>query len=68
MAIFGTLTPAERASQLRNPEGEVGIAVADWLNETNKAANANISSLSWASQWVITSWKSVSVMAARHLS
>src|SRR6516164_551374 len=40
MAIFEKLTPAERARQLGNPEGEVGIAVADWLNETNKAANA----------------------------
>jgi ubiquinone/menaquinone biosynthesis C-methylase UbiE len=40
MAIFEKLTPAERARQLGNPEGEAGIAVADWLNETNKAANA----------------------------
>ena len=40
MAIFEKLTPAERARQLGNSEGEVGIAVADWLNETNKAANA----------------------------
>ena len=40
MAVFETLTPAERARQLRDPEGEVGIAVADWLNETNKAGNA----------------------------
>jgi hypothetical protein len=36
MAIFETLTSAERARQLANPEGEVGIAVADWLNENNK--------------------------------
>ena len=40
MAIFETLTPAERARQLRDPEGEVGIAVADWLSETNRAGNA----------------------------
>jgi SAM-dependent methyltransferase len=40
MSIFETLTPAERARQLRDPEGEVGIAVADWLNENNRAGNA----------------------------
>lgn len=42
MAIFETLTPAERARQLANPEGTVGIAVADWLNENNKQANARV--------------------------
>ena len=36
MAIFETLTPAEQARQLANPEGAVGLAVADWLNEINK--------------------------------
>jgi ubiquinone/menaquinone biosynthesis C-methylase UbiE len=41
MAIFETLTSAERARQLGNPEGAVGLAVADWLNENNKQANAN---------------------------
>jgi SAM-dependent methyltransferase len=40
MAVFETLTPAERARQLANPEGAVGLAVAEWLNETNKQANA----------------------------
>jgi ubiquinone/menaquinone biosynthesis C-methylase UbiE len=40
MAVFETLTPAERARQLGNPEGAVGLAVADWLNENNKQANA----------------------------
>jgi ubiquinone/menaquinone biosynthesis C-methylase UbiE len=40
MAIFETLTPAERARQLGNPEGEVGIAVAAWLDENNSQANA----------------------------
>src|ERR1700749_1886637 len=42
MAIFETLTPAERARQLANPEGAVGVAVADWLNENNKQANAKV--------------------------
>ena len=42
MAIFETLTPAERARQLANPEGEVGIAVADWLNENNKHINTKV--------------------------
>ena len=39
MTIFETLTPAERARQLANPEGAVGLAVADWLNENNRQAN-----------------------------
>ena len=42
MTIFEALTPAERARQLANPEGEVGLAVADWLNENNKQANAKV--------------------------
>jgi len=42
MTIFETLTPAERARQLANPEGAVGLAVADWLNENNKQANARV--------------------------
>src|SRR5208337_2874122 len=36
MAVFETLTPAEQARQLANPEGTVGLAVADWLYENNK--------------------------------
>jgi hypothetical protein len=36
MAVFETLTPAELARQLRNPEGDAGRAVADRLNETRK--------------------------------
>ncbi|MCV3244025.1 SAM-dependent methyltransferase [Mesorhizobium robiniae] len=40
MAVFETLTLAERARQLGNPEGAVGLAVADWLNENNRQANA----------------------------
>lgn len=39
MIIFEALTPAERARQLANPDGAVGLAVADWLNENNKQAN-----------------------------
>ena len=45
MAVFEALTPAERAGQLRNPEGAVGLAVAEWLNETNRAGNARIVAL-----------------------
>jgi len=40
MAVFESLTLAERARQLRNPEGAAGLAVADWLNENNKQGNA----------------------------
>ena len=40
MAVFETLTLAERARQLGNPEGAVGLAVADWLYENNRQANA----------------------------
>ena len=40
MAIFETLAPSERARQLANPEGAVGLAVADWLNENDKQGNA----------------------------
>ena len=42
MAVFETLTPAEQARQLANPQGSVGLAVADWLYENNKQGNANI--------------------------
>ena len=45
MAVFETLTLAERAKQLRDPEGAVGLAVADWLSENNKQANAKIVAL-----------------------
>jgi len=45
MRVFETLTPAERARQLRNPEGAVGLAVADWLNANNKQGNAKIIAL-----------------------
>lgn len=40
MAIVETLTPAERARQLGNPDGAVGLAIAERLNETNKESNA----------------------------
>ena len=42
MSLFEMLTPAERARQLANPEGAVGVAVADWLNQVNKQANAKV--------------------------
>ena len=39
MSIFQTLPLAERAKQLGNPEGAVGLAVAEWMNEFNKSGN-----------------------------
>lgn len=42
MNVFETLTTAERAKQLSNPEGATGIAVAEWLNENNRQANRQI--------------------------
>ena len=39
MTIFDSLTLAEQARQLRNPEGDIGLAVAEWLNETNRQGN-----------------------------
>ena len=42
MGVFESLTPAERARQLGNPEGAIGIAVAEWLNENNRQSNAEI--------------------------
>jgi ubiquinone/menaquinone biosynthesis C-methylase UbiE len=35
MPDLGKLTPAERASQLGKPEGEVGIAIGEFLNRNN---------------------------------
>jgi ubiquinone/menaquinone biosynthesis C-methylase UbiE len=40
MAAFGSLPPIEQARQLANPEGQVGIEVAEWLNGNNRAGNA----------------------------
>ena len=37
--IFASLPLAEQAKQLRNPEGKTGLAVAQWLNGTNRQAN-----------------------------
>jgi ubiquinone/menaquinone biosynthesis C-methylase UbiE len=34
------LTPVERARQLRNPDGETGLAVAEYLNANNRQGNA----------------------------
>jgi ubiquinone/menaquinone biosynthesis C-methylase UbiE len=42
MPVFDSLSSTERARQLRNPEGEVGLAVAAWLNETNRRGNAQV--------------------------
>jgi ubiquinone/menaquinone biosynthesis C-methylase UbiE len=42
MAAFGSLPPIEQARQLANPEGQVGIEVAEWLNENNRAGNAQV--------------------------
>jgi ubiquinone/menaquinone biosynthesis C-methylase UbiE len=42
MSIFETLSPAEKARQLGNPEGEVGLAVAEWLNGNNRVSNARM--------------------------
>jgi cyclopropane fatty-acyl-phospholipid synthase-like methyltransferase len=40
MTIFESFTLAEQAKQLRNPEGDIGLAVAEWLNRINRQANA----------------------------
>jgi SAM-dependent methyltransferase len=40
VSIFDSLEIAEQARQLRDPEGEVGLAVTEWLNRTNREANA----------------------------
>ena len=42
MVVFGSLPPAEQARQLANPEGQVGIEVAEWLNGNNCAGNARV--------------------------
>jgi ubiquinone/menaquinone biosynthesis C-methylase UbiE len=42
MSVFDSLSSAERARQLRNPEGDVGLAVAAWLNENNRRGSAQI--------------------------
>src|SRR5262245_55189287 len=40
MALFHTLSPAEQARQLANPEGRVGLEVAEWLNGNNRDSSA----------------------------
>lgn len=40
MNLFSSLPPAEQARQLANPDGPVGIQVAEWLNGNNAQANA----------------------------
>jgi SAM-dependent methyltransferase len=40
VTIFERLAPSECARQLANPEGAVGLAVAEWLNENNKQGSA----------------------------
>ena len=42
MSVFGSLPPAEQARQLANPEGPVGLEVAEWLNENNRQSNAAV--------------------------
>lgn len=42
MTEFSSLPPAEQARQLANPEGQVGLEVAEWLNTNNRAANAAV--------------------------
>jgi ubiquinone/menaquinone biosynthesis C-methylase UbiE len=42
VSVFDSLNSAERARQLRNPEGDVGLAVAAGLNETNRRGTAQI--------------------------
>ncbi len=39
MGVIDSLTPAERARQLREPEGPVGLTVAHWTSENNRAGN-----------------------------
>lgn len=41
MSIFDSLSPSEKARQLANPEGEIGLAVAEFLNGNNRTANAS---------------------------
>lgn len=42
MGIFNMLTLAEQAKQLSNPEGSVGLEVANWLSENNKQGYAEV--------------------------
>jgi ubiquinone/menaquinone biosynthesis C-methylase UbiE len=42
MNIFNSLPPAEPARQLANPEGPLGLEIAEWLNGNNAQANAKV--------------------------
>ena len=42
MSLFSSLPPAEQARQLANPEGSVGLEVAEWLNGNNRQSNAAV--------------------------
>ena len=42
MSVFSSLPPAEQARQLANPEGAVGLEVAEWLNGNNRQSNAAV--------------------------
>lgn len=41
MSVFDTLSLSERARQLRQPEGNIGIAVAHWTSEANRQGIAD---------------------------
>jgi len=45
MSVFSSLPPAEQARQLSNPEGAVGLEVAEWLNGNNRQSNAAVIAL-----------------------
>ena len=38
MNLVDLLAPAELAAQLRNPEGAVGLSVANWTSQQNGMA------------------------------
>ena len=42
MNVFENLSLSEQARQLRNPEGNVGIAVAAFLNYNNRHGYAQV--------------------------
>ena len=42
MAVFDSLEPDVQARQLANPEGPVGLEVAEWLNGNNRDGNARV--------------------------
>jgi ubiquinone/menaquinone biosynthesis C-methylase UbiE len=45
MTMFASLAPAEQARHLANPEGQIGIQVAEWMNGNNRESNAQILAL-----------------------